>query len=397
MEITGIDTVTVSKETFKELGDTKDRHHSHYDIVFVRVRTDDEITGFGETYPRPGVDAELVHEQLAPDLLGADPRNVERLWNDIYKWANYHGGYGGAEMRGLSAVDIALWDIKGKDAGIPIYQLLGGKTRERVPTYNTVGGEEDRVVEEPVELARSLLDDGITAMKIWPYDNLGSRHENIAAKTNGQYISPADLKAGAEPIRLIKEEFGDEMDVGVEFHGQWNVACAKRIANHLEQYDPMWLEELLPLDDVTAYDEVARSTTCTMNVSERIFTKYQYNTLFQTVDVDVPMLDVEWIGGFTEARKVAGMAEANHLPITLHSPFPPLMNFANLQLAAATPNLMNIESVRSYYDGWHDLLLTNTVDLKDGEFSVPEGPGLGTELVVDLFELESVDLRTSEA
>jgi L-alanine-DL-glutamate epimerase-like enolase superfamily enzyme len=388
MEITEVETVELHDLEFEETAWVEEIEDDYKQLLFVRLHTDEGAVGLGETYPRPSVDAELIHSHIAPDLLGESVHDVERLWRDTFRSANYWGGYGGAEMRALSAVDIALWDLKGKAAGLPIYDLLGGKSRESLRTYNTCYEGEYSFNEEPVALAESLLEEGITAMKIWPYDG-------IAYENGGQYVSPAELRAGAEPLRKIKEALGAEMDVAVEFHGLWNVQCAKRIAAHLEQYEPMWLEELLEVGDLDSYAEVAASTSAPVNVSERLMTKYDYNQLFSTVDVDVAMLDVEWVGGLTEARKVAGLAEANQLPVAPHNCGGPVLHFANLHLGASIPNLMIMESVRGRYNGWHRDLVTTPAEAADGRLELPEGPGLGTELSEEVLSAEGAVRRST--
>jgi len=388
MEITGVETIALNDMDFEETGWVGEIADDYRRNLFLRLHTDEGLVGLGETYPRPSVDAELIHEHLAPALVGRNPQNVERLWRDVFRHANYWGGYGGAEMRAQSAVDIALWDLKGKAAGDPIYDLLGGRCRDSLRTYNTCYEGEYSFMDEPVELARSLLDDGISAMKIWPYDD-------IAYENEGQYISSGELEKGAAPLAAIKSELGSEMDVAIEFHGLWNLQCAKRIARHLEQYDPMWLEELLEIGDLTKYDKVARATSLPVNVSERLMTKYDYNRLFESVDVDVVMLDIEWVGGLTEAKKVAAMAEANQLPIAPHNCGGPVLHFANLHLGAAVPNLMIMESVRGRYNGWHRELVTKPASATDGRLEFPEGPGLGTALSEDVLSAEGITRRVT--
>lgn len=388
MEITAVETIGLSDMDFEETGWVGEIADDYRRVLFVRLHTDEGLVGLGETYPRPAVDAEVIHRHIAPELLGREAGDVEAVWRDVFRHANYWGGYGGAEMRALSAVDVALWDLKGKAAGLPIYDLLGGKTRDSLRTYNTCYEGEYNFVENPVELAESLLAEGIEAMKIWPYDD-------IAYANEGQYVSPADLRKGAEPIRRIRDEFGYEMDVAMEFHGLWNAQCAKRIARHLERYDPMWLEELLEIGDVETYTDVARSTSLPVNVSERLMTKYDYNHLLSRVPVDVVMFDIEWMGGLTEARKVTAMAEANQVPFAPHNCGGPVLHFANLHLGAAAPNLMIMESVRGRYTGWHRELVTTPAEAEDGRLLLPEGPGLGTELADSVLEADGVERRVT--
>jgi len=157
-------------------------------------------------------------------------------------------------VRALSAIDVALWDLLGKWSGLPVYLLLGGKFWESVPIYNTCYDDSYNFNENPVELAADLLQTGITAMKIWPFDR-------IARKTLGQSISPEQMAEGVGPIRRIREAFGSRMQIMVEFHGLWNLPCAVKIAKALEPYDVTWLEEMLPQDNLGAYSTLARQVS----------------------------------------------------------------------------------------------------------------------------------------
>ena len=388
MRVTAVETIALADMDFRETGWVGEIADDYRRLLFVRLHTDEGTVGLGETYPRPAVDAETVHRHVAPELLDRDVREIEGIWRDVYRHANYWGGFGGSEMRALSAIDVALWDLAGKRAGLPLYELFGGPVRESLRTYNTCYEGAFSFVDEPVELAESLLAEGIGAMKIWPYDD-------IAYENGGQYVSPGDLEAGAEPLVAIREAH-PEMDVAMEFHGLWNAQCAKQIARHLEPYDPMWLEELLEIGSLEAYADVARSTTLPVNVSERLMTKYDYEDLLATVPVDVVMLDVEWVGGLTEARKVAAMAEAAQLPVAPHNCGGPVLHFANLHLGAAVQNLMVMESVRGRYNGWHRELVTTPAEAEDGRLLLPEGPGLGTELSESVLEADGAERRVTE-
>ena len=389
MEITAVETIGLRDIDMEETGWVGEIEEDYRQLLFIRLHTDEGLVGLGETYPRPAVDAEVIHEHIAPEILGRDAGAIEDHWRNTFRHANYWGGFGGAEMRALSGIDIALWDLKGKTAGLPIYELLGGKSRNALRTYNTCYEGEFSFMEDPVPLAESLLDEGITAMKIWPYDE-------IAYRNGGQYIGPDELVAGAAPLAAITEAVGDEMDVAMEFHGLWNAQCAKRIARHLEQYEPMWLEEMLEIGDLDAYADLAAATPLPVNISERLMTKYDYADLFSRVDVDVVMLDLEWVGGLTEAKKIAAMAEANQRPIAPHNCGGPVLHFANLHLGATVPNLMIMESVRGRYNGWHRDLVTTPASAEDGQLQLPEGPGLGTALADTVLEADGANRRITE-
>jgi len=259
MKITAIETLHLSRGITVHAGPIQ--------WLWVLIHTDAGLTGLGETYPHPEAEKAIIHRSLAPVLLGRDPLSIDRLWADMFQAISY-SGWAGAEMRAISAIDIALWDLAGKAAGAPVYQLLGGASRESIRTYNTCYDRVDFMT-EPVRLARELLESGIRAMKIWPFDG-------VAHETGGQYITPDQMRRGIEPLRLIREEFGDSMDVALEFHGYWNLPCAIRIAEKVTPYSPMWLEEMLPQDNMVAYKLLAKATKVPLCLSERLMTRWGF-------------------------------------------------------------------------------------------------------------------------
>jgi len=389
MRIERVETIALTDMELEETGWVGDLSDDYRRLLFVRLHTDEGVVGLGETYPRPHVDAALIHEHVAPRLLEAESVSVEGIREEVFRHANYFGGYGGAEMRVLSAIDIALWDLKGKSAGVPIHELFGGAKRREMRTYNTCYESEYDFVDNPVALAEDLLDEGIEAMKIWPFDD-------TAYANDGSYISLRELEQCAGPLRRIREELGTRMEVALEFHGLWNAQCAKRIANHLEAYDPLWLEELLEIGNLAVYDDVAGSTSVPITISERLMTSYAFEQLLSTVDVDVVMFDLEWVGGLTEAKRVATLAETRHLPVAPHNCGGPVLHFATLQLASVLPNLQIVESVRGRYDGWHQPLVTDPATAENGRLQLPDGPGLGTALDPSVLDASGVQRRVTK-
>jgi L-alanine-DL-glutamate epimerase-like enolase superfamily enzyme len=365
MKITAIETVTLRHGVTVHAGPVR--------WLWVRVHTDDGLVGLGETYPWPDAEAAVVQNALAPVLLGKEASRIDRLWSDMYGAVSY-SGWAGAEMRAVSAIDMALWDLAGKSAGKPVYELLGGASRDSIRTYNTCYDHLDFLT-QPVELARSLLGSGIRAMKIWPLDP-------IALANGGQYITPRELREGLRPLRLIKEEFGDDMEVAMEFHGYWNLPCAIRIAQACEEYQPMWLEEMLPQDNLAAYSELAAATSLPLCVSERLMTRWGFRELLENGAARIVMPDISWCGGISEAKKIATAAETLYRPVAPHNCGGPVLHAASLHLAANVPNLYICESVRRRYEEEFCGILNTTYPLPrgTGAFPLPGGPGLGVEL-----------------
>jgi galactonate dehydratase len=356
--------------------------------LWVRIHTDEGLIGLGESYPNAEAEAAIVHSRLAAVLLGRDPSAIDRLWADMFLAISY-SGWAGAEMRALSAVDIALWDLHGKVTGQPIYKLLGGASRPSIRLYNTCYDRLD-FNREPVQLARELLKSNIKAMKIWPFDD-------IARKNGGNHISAEEIRQGSEPLRLIREEFGDSIDVAIEFHGFWNLPCAKKIAAALETYKPMWLEEMLPQDNLAAYAELADSTDIPLCLSERLFTRWGFRELLENRAASIIMPDISWCGGISEGKKIATMAETYYLPIAPHNCGGPILHYATAHLSANVTNLFIMESVRRHYSEEYDGLVTKKlVAAANGELPLPEGAGLGVELGSDvLTRKDAIVKRTS--
>ena len=322
-----------------------------------------------------------VVQRLAPLLIGRNPLEIDRLWADMFLAVSY-AGWAGAEMRAISAIDIALWDLAGKAADMPVYQMLGGASRESIRIYNTCYDHIDFHA-EPVRLAESLLESGVKAMKIWPFDP-------IARETGGQYITADQLRKGLNPIRQIRERLGDSIDVAMEFHGFWNLPSAIRIAQAIEPFEPMWLEEMLPQDNLASYAELGRSTRLPLCVSERLMTRWGFRELMENQAARIIMPDICWCGGISEAKKIASMAETYYLPIAPHNCGGPVLHFASAHLAANTVNLFIMETVRRNYLKDHRGIVTADLMPKDGWLRLPPGPGLGIDLAPEMFKRPDV-------
>jgi L-alanine-DL-glutamate epimerase-like enolase superfamily enzyme len=377
MKITKIETI--------RLGTGVSVHAGAINWLWVRIHTDAGLIGLGETYPTAEAAESVVLHSLAPLLLGRDARQIERLWADMFLKISYHG-WAGAELRAISAVDIALWDLLGKLTGQPVYQLLGGKCRDRIPTYNTCY---DHVFDFHCNadlLAEDLLDQGIEVMKIWPFDE-------VALANRGQSITSYQMARCLEPIRKIREAVGSRMQIAMEFHGYWNLPSAVKIARALEPYHIVWLEEMLPQDNLAAYKHLAGETSIPLVLSERLMTRWQFREVIEGGFVQFINPDVCWCGGISEARKIAAHAETYYLPIAPHNCGGPILHIASLHLAAAMPNLYMLESVRRHYLKEYQDVVTNAAPASDGWLPIPEGPGLGVELAPALFERPDLTIR----
>ncbi|GAB4447645.1 MAG: mandelate racemase/muconate lactonizing enzyme family protein [Anaerolineae bacterium] len=362
-------------------------------LLVVRVHTDAGVTGLGETVDKvPGAKGAL-HGTLAPLLLGQDALDIEGLWRFAMDNIMYHG-YAGAELRALSAVEIALWDIMGKHYGAPLYHLLGGKVRDHVPTYNTCigfGPVQDYAAwrSDAGALARSLLDDGIRAMKIWPFDP-------YSEATLGQYISLEDIENGLKPIRQIREAVGGAMEIGIECHFRWNRFSIERIARALEPYNILFLEDAMPAvypDEIKAF---AQRTSIPVIGSELLMTRWQLRDWLVKGVAQILMTDPTWTGGVAETRKIASMAEAFGVPLVLHNIAGPICHAACMHLGAHIPNLFFVESVRALYKTYFPVMSNLAPQAENGSMAVPEGPGLGVTLRPEMLERADLTRAVSE-
>jgi len=384
-------------------------------LLWLQIHTNEGIIGLGETFYGPEAVSAYLHETVAPYLLGKDPLRIEGHAHALRPRHGFRSD--GAEMRGNSALDIALWDILGQASGQPVYQLLGGRTRDSIRIYNTCAGYQfirsnlgatgtghlnvpdtaspgpyedlQASIERPAELARALLDQGITAMKIWPFDT-------FAKASGGQYISGPDLRRGLEPLDKIRQAVGDQMDIMIEMHRLWNLPTAVRIARALEQFDPFWLEDAIKPDTPSPLGELARRTTIPICASEVLGSRWAYRDLLEVNGADYIMLDVAWIGGLGEAKKVAAMAETYQLPVTAHDCTGPVALTASVHLGLNAPNALIQEYVRAFYTGWYQEIVDELPPVANGAITAPSGSGLGCHLKPSVTSRPDATIRRSE-
>lgn len=356
--------------------------------TWVRIHTDSGIIGLGETYPRNGTEAAAVHGACSEFLLGRDPADINRIEADLYR-AFAFNVTGGAEMRALSAINLALWDILGKSLGVPVYRLLGGKSNPRVRVYNTCFPYKYNFNTEPEKIMRELLDHhGVSAIKIWPFDRAAMRNQH-------QYVTFSDLEEGLAPVRKLRDTFGDRIEILIEFHSNWNLTSAQRIAKALEPYKPMWLEDMLLPESFAQYRQLAESTSLPLTLSERLAGQRAF---LEALEARVPrfvMFDVCWCGGLTEAARIASLADAFQLPIAPHTAGGPLLFYASTHLTTAAPNVWIQESVQGFYESTWPEMLANPIVPDQGFITAPELPGLGMEVKPEIWEHPAAIVHSS--
>ena len=381
-------------------------------VLWVRVHTDAGVIGLGETFYGAGAVAAHIHDTLSLRLLGRDPLHIEAIHKDLVDLPMAQSSTG-AEYRAASAIDIALWDLFGRVTGLPIHQLLGGLCRDRLRIYNTCAGYKyvrnpdirpvntwNLGAEGPYEdleafmtdagaLAESLLEQGIGAMKIWPFDP-------AARDTGGVAISTEQLKAALRPFELVRKRVGDRVDIMVEMHSLWNLTTAKRIAKELEPFDPTWIEDPIRMNSSQALAELAASTRIPVCASETLGSRWAYQEMLSKSAIGIVMTDLCWTGGLTEGRKIAALAETYHKPFAPHDCIGPVGFAAAVHMSLSQPNTLIQESVRAFYRGWYNELVTVVPTIKDGYVYPMEGPGLGTDLRPEVFARSDLVTRRSE-
>ena len=324
--------------------------------LFLKIHTDAGIVGLGEPIieGRARTCAAAVAE-IAPDLIGKDPRNVMHHWQAIYRHAFYRGGPILTSV--LSGIEQALWDIKGKFLGVPVYELLGGPTRDRVRVYAHVANTPERLKDRKAQ--------GFTAFK--------TGIKNMTQ--SGVVASQKFIEEAVETFAALRNAGGKDVDIGIDFHGAISPQNAKLLIKALEPYQPMFIEEPVQCQNVDAMVEIARGTHLPIATGERIFTKWGFREILEKGAATILQPDLCHAGGIMEARLIAGMAEAYYASIAPHNPLGPISLAAGLQLAASIPNFMCQEQV-SLGDGY----IKQPFKVENGYVKIPEGPGLGIEL-----------------
>lgn len=400
MKVTAIETVTLGPESPMPA------------LLFVLVHTDEGLTGLGETYYLPDACREVVHRDIAPSLLGADPTAVESKWHEMYDAYCRVAGRG-AEVRALSAVDVALWDILGQSAGKPIFALLGGPCWERLPIYNTCGSpryasgkgplragsgstEHTELYDDvqgfltrPAELAKELLAEGIDGMKIWPFDRFSRR-------SHGMRIEKAELRQGLEPVRLIREAVGDAMRVMIDGHGLWSLGPALEIARALQPFDVTWTEDLVMSMDLEVLGRFHNESPVPVCASEYLVGRSEYLGVLQRHAADVVMVDPTWAGGISESHKIAVLADTFGLPVTLHDCTGPVTLMAGVHLGFASTNVIFQETVRGFNRTFYPELVDGMPVIEGNSVAPPSRPGLGMSLRPSLAQDQQTNWQRSE-
>lgn len=341
--------------------------------LFVQLHTDDGLTGIGESTVaqagREGAQVALIQNLAQQFVIGANPFDIELLWQRVYAEHHDYRHPGVHTTSALSGIEMACWDLVGKALGQPVYNLLGGQFHEKLRAYAympTQGIWENP--EKAGEIAVQLLQDGNTACKFDPFGPFFPQPRDFSLKT---------IKHVARIFQCIRDAVGDELEVAIGTHGQLTTYSAIRVAKALEPYDPFWFEEPVPPENVDEMARVAAHTSIPIATGERLLTKYEFVEVLNKQAAQIIQLDVGHCGGILESKKIAGMAEGHYALIAPHMYCGPVAAAAAVQLATCSPNFLAQEFNCAEL---HSALLKAPIQFENGLITPPTAPGLGVEL-----------------
>ena len=348
-------------------------------FVFVKLTTDGNVSGVGEAYCapfHPELVARMLVDVFGRYLAGEDPHHIERIWRRVYS-AGYTQHADVTLMAVLSALEMACWDIIGKEAGQPVYNLLGGRVHERLRTYTYIyarPGDPTDVYQDPVlaaERAAEYLAQGFTALK---FDPAGPY-----TAFDGRQLSLPQLELCERFMQLLREAVGNRADLLFGTHGQMTAAGAIRLARRLEPYEPLWFEEPVPPDAPEEMALVARATRIPIATGERLATKYDFARVLRAQAAAILQMNLGRVGGILEAKKIAALAEVQHAQLAPHLYCGPVVGAANIQLATCSANFLILEGIERW-QGFHAEVLVKPIRWEGGYVIPPTEPGLGIEL-----------------
>ncbi len=352
-------------------------------FIFVKLTTDSGVTGIGEVYTAtysPHLVAKMIEEVAQRHVIGHDPFHIEMMWRNVYG-----RGYslrpdlttGGI----VSGLEMAMWDICGKETGKPVYELLGGRVHDKLRAYTylypPVGVDvysDDPVYNDPAAAAEAAVREverGFTGVKFDP----AGRYSVFDGRQPALHAMDLSVKM----VRAVREAVGTRADILFGTHGQFSASGAIRLAKQLEKYDPLWFEEPVPPDSPEEIAKVARATSIPISAGERLTTKYEFHQLLKHGAASILQPNLGRCGGLLEAKKIASMAEVYHAQIAPHLYCGPVVATANIQLATCTPNFLILETIQGW-QGFHSQVVKTSIKFENGFIIPPTEPGLGIEL-----------------
>ncbi|MBB3237284.1 mandelate racemase/muconate lactonizing enzyme family protein [Phyllobacterium endophyticum] len=362
------------------------------EFLFVEVRTDEGVNGWGEitsTTRMANRAVALILRQVNELLVGDDPANIDLIWHKIFRSFTYMGSRG-ATTHLISGIDIALWDIRGKVLNQPICDLLGGRLREDLLLYTHPEWRNMVDKETSIEEIRKIVDSGHTALKFDPFPHSEGSHAENVGYLDGQ-LSRKDERVAAELTALVRETAGPDMEILIDAHGRFNVPTAIRLCRTLEDAgDIGWFEEPVPPESYHALKQVRDKVGAAISVGERLHTRWDFVPVFEQELAEFIMPDVTWTGGITELKKIATMAEAYYVPVTPHDASGPINLVAGGHVMMTVPNFYRLETSRCDLSKYNSFL-EEPLDNSGGRLKLPAGSGLGLRLNIDFMRSNIID------
>ena len=347
--------------------------------VLIKVKTDEGITGIGEAYHGAGVHQIAVDERLTRPLIGQDPRNVDKLFRDMMSAMSASGFYQGAVMSAISGIESALWDITGQAAGVPIWQLLGGKFRDKIRIYNDCHAGETETPEAYAAKAQEVEARGFTAIK-FDIDPLPSRRDRY-----NRCISNDDIAHYVEVVTAVRESLDSNTDLAIDAHWFYAPVDILKVAHAFEDLDLLWLEDPIPPENIAAMEGVTKSTRTPICTGENFYTRFGFRDLIETQAADIISPDMAKAGGLLEGRRIADLADMYYIPIAPHNIGSPVQTVANCHVMAAVPNFLVLEFHHLDNAFWEGIINEGPL-IQEGHIDVPNLPGLGVTLNEDLLK-----------
>ena len=346
---------------------------------FLKLTTDSGVEGFGEVYAvpfHPHIVARMIEDVCERCVMGSDPFKIERLWRIVYS-SGYTQHPDLSLVGVLSGIEMACWDIIGKELDRPVYELLGGRVHEKLRSYTYLYPRESDttdVYSDPnlaAERAAEYVKQGFSAVKfdpVGPYSAFDPRQLSLQV-----------LEHAEKFVKTVREAVGSQCDLLFGTHGQMTTSSAIRLARRLEKFDPLWFEEPVPPENVGEMARVARSTRIPIATGERLATKYEFAELLGRQAASILQMALGRVGGILEAKKIAGMAEAHYAQIAPHLYCGPIEGAANIQISTCSPNFLILEGIQTW-GGFHAEILKTPIRWEQGDVIPPTAPGLGVEL-----------------
>ncbi|MBR49494.1 MAG: galactonate dehydratase [Chloroflexi bacterium] len=333
--------------------------------LFVKIYTDSGIHGVGEgslQYKDAALEAEIL--DFGKFLIGKDPFQIEFIWNSLYRRVTWTGG--AVTMSAISAIDIALWDIKGKALDVPVYELMGGKVREKIPVYANGWFEGLTTPEEHAKAAKEIVDSGYRCLKFYPF--------------TGKYsIENENLHYGIELVKAVRDSVGENIQIAIDIRGRVDYGSAIKILDKLKPYNISWVEEPVQFDNVDVLGKLSQKTSIPISTGEQLYNKWEYQKLFEQKSISIIQPDICHAGGLSELKKISAAAETYYVSVAPHNSNGPISTIASLHLDMGISNLYKQEIFVSYLEGYKKILSNNLI-VEDGFASPPQGSGLGTDI-----------------